>query len=97
MANPEENAMTATEGHEFVPYHPDWAKPRCKVCREFADHRLHLERPRFQALYDPELMWWAVSDGSGCYANGLTEDEARALAAELTAELAERGDERGEL
>jgi hypothetical protein len=33
--------MTAMEGHEFVPYHPDWAKPRCKVCREFEDHELH--------------------------------------------------------
>ncbi len=27
--------------HEFVPHHPDWAWPRCKVCREFADHPVH--------------------------------------------------------
>jgi hypothetical protein len=32
---------TQDERHGFQPYHPDWAKPRCKVCREFEDHPLH--------------------------------------------------------
>jgi hypothetical protein len=27
--------------HVFVPYHPDWFMPRCKVCREFEEHELH--------------------------------------------------------
>lgn len=40
---------------------------------------------RYRVLWDPQSLWWAVSDGDGCYANGLTESEARALAARLIA------------
>jgi hypothetical protein len=34
-------AATGTAPHPFAPWHPDWFKPRCKVCREFSDHELH--------------------------------------------------------
>lgn len=27
--------------HAFDPWHPDWAMPRCKVCRQFEEHGLH--------------------------------------------------------
>lgn len=30
-----------SQPHPFDPWHPDWFMPRCKVCREFEDHRLH--------------------------------------------------------
>lgn len=29
------------ERHEFEPFRSSWAKPRCKVCYGFEDHRLH--------------------------------------------------------
>lgn len=44
-------------------------------------------RPHYEALYDPDNFWWAVSEGNGCYANALTENEARDLASALNRTL----------